>query len=201
MNNISVVISAPSGAGKTTVIRRFMSQEDRFAFSVSTTTRQIRAGEKHSDSYYFVSEEEFKELIKEDQFLEWACVHGNYYGTRKKEIDRIKADGKIPIFDVDVQGCRTLQDTISDGVYIFIVPPNLEILEARLRERKTDSEEQIQIRLGNSIRELKQYRLYDYIIVNDEIDRSVDELRSIITAELCRRDRIARRLKNILEDD
>ena len=170
-------------------------------FSISTTTRPKRAGETAGKSYNFIAESEFHDLIKRDAFVEWARVHGNYYGTTKKEIDRICHAGKIPIFDVDVQGARTLKGKLDNAVYLFIVPPSREVLESRLRNRKTDSEEQIQIRMRNAIRELKEYDLYDYIIVNDDLDVALNQLRSIVTAELCRKEKVSYIITGILEED
>ena len=170
-------------------------------FSISTTTRPKRAGETAGKSYNFIAESEFHDLIKRDAFVEWARVHGNYYGTTKKEIDRICHAGKIPIFDVDVQGARTLKGKLDNAVYLFIVPPSREVLESRLRNRKTDSEEQIQIRMRNAISELKEYDLYDYIIVNDDLDIALNQLRSIVTAELCRKEKVSYIISGILEED
>jgi guanylate kinase len=196
-----VVISAPSGAGKTTLIHKLLLADDRFTFSISTTTRPKRAGETIGVSYNFVTESEFSDMIEHDAFAEWARVHGNYYGTTKKEIDRICRAGKIPIFDVDVQGARTLKGKLDSAVYLFIVPPSREVLESRLRNRRTDSEEQIQIRMRNSIRELMEYDLYDYIIVNDDLDSALNQLRSIVTAELCRKEKVSYIITGILEED
>ena len=139
-------------------------------------------------------------MIEHDAFAEWARVHGNYYGTTKKEIDRICCAGKIPIFDVDVQGTRTLKGKLDGAVYLFIVPPSREVLESRLRNRKTDSEEQIQIRMRNAIRELREYALYDYIIVNDDLDTALNQIRSIVTAELCRKEKVSYIITGILEE-
>jgi guanylate kinase len=199
-NNLSVVISAPSGAGKTTLINRLLGSENSFDFSISTTTRPPRNGEIDGKSYYFIPESEFRGMIDRGEFLEWARVHGNYYGTSKKEIDRICCNAKIPIFDVDVQGARSLKGTLDGAVYIFIVPPSREVLESRLRNRKTDSEEQIQIRLGNAIRELGEYAQYDYIVVNDDLETALNELRSIVTAELCRTDFVYHIITDMLEE-
>ncbi len=127
-------------------------------------------------------------------------VHENYYGTSKKEVDRILALEKIPIFDVDIQGTKNLQNVISDAVYIFIVPPSLDILKQRLINRKTDSEEQIAIRLRNAFAELGEYHRYDYCVVNDAIDRAVGDIEAIIDAEKCRRDRVAPIIRTMLED-
>ncbi|MBN2160601.1 MAG: guanylate kinase [Spirochaetes bacterium] len=199
-SKLSVVISAPSGAGKTTLIKRLLSADDRFVFLVSTTTRSMREGETPGTSYTFVSEGEFREMIEKGAFLEWAMVHGNYYGTPKKEIDRIQHAGKIPIFDVDVQGARTLRGKLDGAVYVFIVPPSREALETRLRNRKTDADAQIRIRLRNAIRELKEYGLYDYIVVNDDLETALEHIRSIVTAESCRRERVSHIITGILEE-
>ncbi len=196
-----MVISAPSGAGKTTLIRGFLESDDTFAFSISTTTRPPRTGERDGKSYYFVDDDRFRAMIGEDRFVEWALVHGRYYGTTKKEIDRIRSAGKIPVFDVDVQGARSLKSGPRGGVYIFIVPPSRRELEARLRNRQSDSEEQIQIRLRNAITELSAYTEYDYIVVNDDIEKALSRLRSIVIAELCRTDRSRHLINGILEEN
>jgi guanylate kinase len=190
-NDLSIVISAPSGAGKTTLIRRLLDAEGGFSFSVSMTTRPRRDGEREGIHYYFVSAEEFRRCADRGDFVEWAVVHGNYYGTPKKEIDRIQSAGKIPIFDVDVQGARSLKNRLEGAVFIFIVPPSRQELESRLRNRKTDTEEHIQMRLRNALGELHEYRMFDYIVVNDDLDAALDRLRSIVTAEQCRRERVA----------
>jgi len=198
-SNISLVVSAPSGAGKTTIIQRLLLDYDILRFSVSTTTRPQRSGEIPGKSYYFVSKGDFRNMIDKDEFLEWAEVHDNYYGTSKKEIDRIQARGKIPIFDVDVQGAKNLKKKLANGIYIFIVPPSLRILEERLKNRKTDTENQIAVRLKNAVIELKEFVLFDYVIVNDRLDSAIDQFKAIMTAELCRRDRNTATIEKILE--
>lgn len=200
VNNLSFVISAPSGAGKTSLIRKLLSSGDWFSFSVSTTTRHIRPGEIEGTSYHFVDEETFRGYIKAGEFVEWAMVHGNYYGTTKKEIDRILHTGKIPLFDVDVQGARSLKKSLEKAVFLFIVPPSRDVLESRLRNRKTDSEQQIHVRLKNAIDELKEYTLYDYIVVNDDLDAALDQFRSIVTAEQCKKERNSYIIESILEE-
>lgn len=139
-------------------------------------------------------------MIDEGAFVEWALVHGNYYGTAKKEIDRIRNAGKIPIFDVDVQGAASLKGRLDRAVYIFIVPPSRKALETRLRNRKTDSEEQIQIRMRNAIRELAEYARYDYVVINDDLETALGQLRSIVAAELCRKEDVHNIITGILEE-
>jgi guanylate kinase len=134
-NNLSIVISAPSGAEKTTIINELLAQYGELEFSISSTTRPMRAGEAHGKNYYFISEDEFITRRDNDEFFEWAEVHGNFYCTQKKEIDRIRALGKIPIFDVDVQGSRSMKDRFTMPYHHFIIPPSLKILEERLKNR------------------------------------------------------------------
>lgn len=193
---LSLVVSAPSGTGKTTIIKRLLEGDARFEFSVSTTTRPRRPGEVDGRSYYFVTEDEFVRMRDRGDFVEWALVHGRLYGTLKKEVDRLYAGGKIPVFDVDVQGARQLRNTIGDAVYVFIIPPSLEVLKQRLRDRETESPEQLRLRIENAIKELREYMMYDYIIVNRVVDESLECLKSIIGAELCR----TRRMEGIIKD-
>ncbi len=184
-SDFAIIISAPSGTGKTTIIKELLKL-DIFEFSVSTTTRPKRNNEVKDVSYYFVSEKEFIEMIKNSEFLEYAKVHDNYYGTTKKEIDRIFRVGKIPLLDIDVQGVKQIKAQFKDGVYIFLIPPSIVELERRLRNRKTDSDEQIAIRLQNAINELNEYSMYDYIVVNDAIKEAQKTVESIVQAEKCK---------------
>lgn len=188
------MVSAPSGAGKTTIIKSLVAGDDRFEFSVSTTTRPPRRSEEGAHSYYFVGVEEFHEMVRRGEFIEWAEVHQNYYGTTKKEVDRIKSTGKIPIFDVDVQGARQLKGRIDDAVFIFIAPPSVDSLRERLVKRDTESTGQIELRLSNAIKELQDYVLYDYVVINDSVESSVESMRDIVGAEMCRMHRVQSRL-------
>ncbi len=199
-NSIKIVISAPSGAGKTTLITRLVKEVRGLEFSISTTTRSSRRGEVDGKSYYFISKDEFRKKINESAFVEWAMVHGNYYGTSKKEIDRITSDGNIPIFDVDVQGSHSLRDKLDNAVFILIVPPSIAELEKRLRLRNTDSESVIQLRLRNAVGELKHYDNFDYIVVNDDLEQALDDLKSIIIAEQRRTDRNLELIKRLQEE-
>ncbi|MFC1669880.1 guanylate kinase [Spirochaetota bacterium] len=197
---MNIVISAPSGTGKTSLIKRLLQGHNIYEFSISVTTRPIREGENDGVNYYFVPVEDFKAFIDKNEFIEWAIVHGNYYGTTKKEIDRIRRAGNIPIFDVDIQGAVHLKDQLEDSVYIFIVPPSMDELKKRLISRKTESEDQIKLRLENAGEELKKYHLFDYIVVNDEIEAAEKKLRAIISAELCKRDRMKSSLNKLMEN-
>ena len=182
MNKFSVVISAPSGAGKSTLITRIMKKDPRFSFSVSTTTRSPREGEKDGINYYFKERKEFEIMIENDEFLEWAEVHGNLYGTTKKEVDRIHAAEKIPLFDIDVQGAKNIRDKIA-GVFVFIVPPSMEELKRRLLTRSTDSQDTIELRIKNASAELAYAGIYDYVIVNDSLETAENDFFSVMRAE------------------
>ena len=182
MNKFSVVISAPSGAGKSTLITRIMKKDPRFSFSVSTTTRSPREGEKDGINYYFKERKEFEIMIENDEFLEWAEVHGNLYGTTKKEVDRIHAAEKIPLFDIDVQGAKNIRDKIA-GIFFFIVPPSMEELKRRLLTRSTDSQDTIELRIKNASAELAYAGIYDYVIVNDSLETAENDFFSVMRAE------------------
>lgn len=196
----SVIISAPSGAGKTTLIKKLLIQNPIFEFAISTTTRVKRAGEAEGENYYFVSYEEFMQMVDMGEFLEWAKVHDNYYGTTKKEVDRIKQHSKIPIFDVDVQGARSLRNKLQNVISIFIIPPSIQELEQRLRHRSTETEHQIAVRLNNAFGELREYVNYDYIVVNDDLQKALDELNAILKTIVLKREYMDSEVKRLLED-
>jgi guanylate kinase len=179
---IVLVLCAPSGTGKTTLTRRLLEEFHRFEFSVSYTTRQPREGEKHGKDYFFVSEDEFNEKREAGFFAEWAEVHGNYYGTPKEETLRKLAAGKDILFDIDVQGAGQLHGSLKQGCYVFILPPSRGELERRLRGRGTDSEATIAKRLANAEKEMQQAHWFNAWIVNDDLDRAYDELRSAYLA-------------------
>ena len=174
------VISAPSGAGKTTLINKLLNFESRLMFSVSTTTRKIRDYEVDGVNYHFISKDDFCKMIDNDEFFEWAEVYGNYYGTTKKEIDRIVKQGKIPLFDVDIQGSVSLREKIKEGTFAFIIPPSYDVLKQRLIDRKTDDKGQIELRLNNAYREMCEYKNFEYIVINDKFDEAYVNLKAII---------------------
>ncbi len=196
MNKFSVIISAPSGAGKSTLISRIMKKDPRFSFSVSTTTRSPREGEKDGINYYFKDRKEFEQMIANDEFLEWAEVHGNLYGTSKKEVDRIHAAEKIPLFDIDVQGAKNIREKIA-GVFVFIVPPSMEELKRRLLSRSTDSQETIDLRIKNASAELAYAGIYDYVIVNDSLETAENDFFSVMRAEEIKTSRMIYKINDL----
>lgn len=175
-----VVISGPSGAGKSTIINNASEHIGSFYFSISTTTRLPRIGETNGKEYYFVTKEEFEDDIKEGNFLEYAKVHDNYYGTSLKPVTNALNDGKLVIFDIDVQGHKLVREKLSKvTTSVFITPPSLSELEFRLKNRSLDNEENIKRRLENATKEIKSIKEYDYIIINDDIHKATDEFISV----------------------
>jgi guanylate kinase len=176
------VVSAPSGAGKHTVLRRVLASDDRLAYSISATTRPPRAGEEEGREYYFLRRDVFEQFVREGKFAEWAEVHGNLYGTLRSELDRIVESGKDALLELDVQGMRNVREIGLDAVSVFIMAPSAEELEQRLRSRGTDSDEVIALRLRNAREEMAAKGEYDHVIVNIDIREAVDELKGIIRA-------------------
>ena len=197
---ILVVISSPSGAGKTTLAHRLAEQE-RLEFSVSYTTRPPRAGETDGVDYKFVSDDEFSRMIERQEFAEWAVVHGNRYGTAIHTVNRALEDGTDYLFDIDWQGGRQIrQQWPNDSVLTFILPPSMAELERRLRRRATDSTEAIQRRLATAKRELEHYGEYDYLVVNDNLDRAHQQLNAIVEATRCSRVRLGHMAEELLAE-
>jgi guanylate kinase len=185
---ILLVISAPSGCGKTTILKQLMENISGLEFSVSHTTRQPRVGEVNGVDYHFVSQQEFLALRDQQPsgFLEWAEVHGNFYGTARQEVDALLKAGKDVILDIDIQGAEQVRNN-AEPVTVFINPPTLAELERRLRGRGTESEESLSIRLANAEKEMAAAKDYRYLIVNDELEQAVRDLQAIIAAERRRR--------------
>jgi guanylate kinase len=180
------VVSSPSGGGKGTIIRHVLEVVENLSYSVSYTTRAPRPGEVNGREYFFVSRDIFEEMSATGEFLEWACVHGNLYGTAKRQIAEETAAGLDIILEVDVQGAASVRQLLMDSVSIFILPPSPEVLRQRLLARGTDTPEELEVRLRNAPEELKQYSSFDYVIINDEIQKAVHQLASIIYAERAR---------------
>lgn len=187
-NRKAILFSAPSGSGKTTIIREILKRFDCFEFSISATSRPPRQGERDGVDYYFLTSEEFERRVKENLFLEWEEVYaGTRYGTLKSEIDRIWNNGHVIIFDVDVNGGMNIKKYFgAEALALFVMPPSIEVLEMRLRNRGTESEEAIAKRLGRSAEELKMSGNFDVTILNDDLARAVDETQRVINNYLSR---------------
>ncbi|ANK71927.1 guanylate kinase [Ensifer adhaerens] len=187
---LMLVISSPSGAGKSTIARNLLEADPEMSISVSVTTRQRRPSEIDGRHYHFKSIREFEALRSTDSLLEWAEVHGNFYGTPRDAVEAAMAAGRDMLFDIDWQGAQQLQEKMAgDVVSIFILPPSMAELQSRLHRRAEDSEEVIATRLANSRAEIEHWREYDYIVLNDDLDRAFASVRAIVEAERLRRDR------------
>jgi guanylate kinase len=184
-----VVISGPSGVGKSTVVRRLFKICPELLMSISSTTRPPRPGEAHGQHYFFITEEEFDHKVKKNEFLEWAKVHGCYYGTPKKYIDEKLVEGEVVVLEVDVQGAASVKRLTEEAklkaaaVFVFLIPPSVDILAFRLKKRKTEDEELVNYRLRAAIAELQVMEKYDYIVVNDKVESAADKIKAIINVE------------------
>jgi len=197
--SVVFVISAPSGSGKSTLVRRVLDADPKLAFSISYTTRKLRGAEKEGQNYHYTDRASFERMIANGEFLEWAEVFGNYYGTHRRYLDQAAAAGRDLVLDIDVQGAAQLKEKIPDAVSLFILAPSREELEKRLRARSEDAEEVIQRRLREAAEEIRHYHQYDYVLVNHEVEQSVERLQSIIAAERMRRNRMEVAIRPILE--
>jgi guanylate kinase len=193
------IISAPSGSGKSTLVNRLMQEVPNLCFSISYTTRPPRGHEVQGTNYHFTSRQEFEDRLANHEFLEHADVFGNYYGTHRSELASARAQGKDLVLDIDVQGAAQLKESIPDAVTIFVLAPSRRILEHRLRYRGEDSDEVIKRRLADAAREIRNYKLYDYVLINEDIDESARTLASIVRAERVRRTRIEDKIRPILK--
>jgi guanylate kinase len=176
------VVSAPSGTGKTTVVETLVASMPHLQESRSYTSRQARVGEEDGVDYHFVSRQRFEAMIAGDQFLEWAEIYGDLYGTSRVDTERVQSQGDDLVLVIDVQGARKIRRRGVPAVTVFVMPPSLQVLESRLRGRCTDSEAQIQRRIDVAREEIKAFREYDFVVVNDEVGEAVEHLRSIVTA-------------------
>ncbi len=181
---IFFVITGPSGAGKTTIMEEALQRDDRLAYSVSHTTRGRRPKETDGEDYYFIDPEEFTRMREDGDFLEWAEIYGDYYGTSRAEIERIEESGRDPFLDIDVQGAAQIREVPGvEAVFLFIAPPSLEELERRIVNRGSESSKALRKRISLAEEELSRVPEFDYLIVNEELDDSVADLRAIIRAE------------------
>ncbi len=184
-----VVVSGPSGVGKSTVVKRLLKLDKNIKLSISATTRPPRPGETHGEHYFFISRDEFDKKVKKNDFLEWAKVHSYYYGTPISSLKEQLGKGKRVVCEVDVQGAASLKEGVERGsldtavVFIFLIPPSVDILAFRLKKRKTEDEEVVNYRLRAAIAELQVMEKYDYIVVNDKVDSAAEKIRAIINVE------------------
>ncbi len=180
---IIFVVSAPSGGGKSTVLRAILQADPTLSYSISATTRPARGSETHGKDYFFLTPEEFQAQIEQDGFIEYAKVHGNYYGTLKSEVDRKLQQHEDVILDIDVQGSLRLKSERPETVLIFILPPSIATLEKRLRSRGLDDEAAMKTRLQNARNEIRYAQLYDYVLVNEDLERTIASINAIVAAE------------------
>ncbi len=195
-----IVVSGPSGTGKGTVCERLLASTPELAYSISATTRQPRAGEVDGQNYYFLTREQFEQKIAEGDFLEYANVYGNYYGTPLGKIQERRAAGEDVLLEIDTQGALNVMQRCPDGLFIFLLPPSLTELEHRIRGRGSETEETLARRLGNAKKEIQIGRKYKYVVVNDEVELAVARIKSILTAEHCRVD-LNTELFEVLQDE
>jgi guanylate kinase len=193
------IISAPSGSGKSTLVSRLLNEVAQLTFSVSYTTRRPRGHEINGEAYHFIDRDDFERRLEAGEFLEWADVFGNYYGTHSEALEAARIQGKDLVLDIDVQGAAQLKKRIPDAVSIFVLPPSREILEQRLRTRSQDDEQVIRRRLADAAREIRNYSLYDYVLVNNDLDLAAETLKAIVKAERVRRIRVEEKIQPILD--
>lgn len=191
------IVSSPSGAGKTTLTRALLERVPGLVFSVSHTTRLPRAGEQNGREYHFVSPDEFRRLVAEDGFLEWAQVHGHLYGTARSELERARTARGI-VFDIDHQGARQLRCALPEVVTVFILPPDMEELRHRLWKRGSEDEATLERRFQAARAEIAHYGMFDYLLVNADLERAIEQLVSVFLAEECRRSRLAHHAEALL---
>jgi guanylate kinase len=197
---LMLVLSSPSGAGKTTIARRLLEQEKDIEPSISHTTRKKRKGEKEGTDYHFIGEDEFSRMRHQGAFLEWAVVFDQHYGTTREPVERALREGRDVLFDVDWQGANSLREVASDDVVtVFILPPSMAALEKRLQDRAEDSNEVVQRRMRGASSEIRHWIEYDYVVINHDVARSVESVRAILVAERLRRSRLIG-LKNFIHN-
>jgi guanylate kinase len=192
------IISAPSGAGKTSLVRQLIAEVDNLVVSISHTTRRIRPGETHGEDYYFVSTDEFQALLDNQELLEHASVFDNFYGTAKATVEKSLSQGSDVILEIDWQGAQQIKRIRSDSLSIFILPPSTEVLEQRLQNRGQDDDHVIARRMRDAVTEMCHHDEFDYILVNDEFERALTELKSIIIANRLTKGRQQQKLKHLI---
>lgn len=196
-----IVLSGPSGVGKGTVCSALRKRELPFVYSVSVTTRPPREGEVNGVNYFFKTKAEFEQMIRENQLLEWAEYVHHYYGTPRQYVEQQLAQGKDVLLEIEVQGALQVKEKFPEGVFIFLMPPSLKVLEERIVSRGTESREAIQDRLIVAREELEMMKHYDYVVVNDEVELACDRIEAIILAEHCKKERMIKQYQSVLEEE
>ena len=199
MNGNLIIVSAPSGAGKTTLVGEVLKRDQRIKPSVSFTSRAPRNGEENGVHYNFVSADEFRAMIERGDLLEWAEVHGNLYGTSRRLVERLRGEGFDVVLTIDVQGAGQARKLFPDAVGVFILPPSYQTLLDRLDTRGANGADDLQTRLRNAIGEMAEYKNFDYAIINDDLNQATDELAAIVLAERCRRHRRSELAEQIIK--
>jgi len=195
-----LIISGPAGVGKGTLCQVLCRENRRLHYSVSLTTRSPRPGERDGVNYFFVSEDDFMAQRNRGQLLEWANVHGNYYGTPARMVEQLRKEGRDVILEIDTQGARQIRRNTKDGVFVFLLPPTMQDLLKRIHKRGADAPDAIKRRFASAFRELEELENYDYLVINNEIEAAVLDIKAIITAEKCRVSRHQGFLKRLLEE-
>lgn len=194
-----IVISGPSGAGKGTLCKAILNKHSELNISVSMTTRQPRAAECDGINYFFVNREKFENMIANNQFLEYACVYDNYYGTPREYVESLINQGKDVILEIDIQGALKVKKVYKEGVFIFIMPPSMEELKNRIKKRGSETEESLVKRFKAAYKEINYVSKYNYMVINDTVESAVEKIESIIVAEKCRVDRYKDKIFNTKE--
>ncbi|MFD1038042.1 guanylate kinase [Virgibacillus byunsanensis] len=198
---ILFILSGPSGVGKGTVRKELFEQDTDLRYSISMTTRDIRTGETDGIDYFYKSKSEFESLIEKGQLLEYAQYVNNYYGTPREYVERTLAEGHDVFLEIEVKGALQVKENFPEGVFIFLFPPSLEELKNRILSRGTETQDLVLNRLKEARNEIEMMDAYDYVVVNDHVDHAVEKIQSIIQSEHCKRERIAKQYKQLLEDE
>lgn len=197
---VLIVISGPSGAGKGTICKALLEKNEDIFISVSATTRNPREGEVDGVNYHFLSKEQFLRRVEEDDFLEWAEVYGNYYGTPKSNVEKLLDEGKNVILEIDIQGALKVKEKAREGVFIFILPPSMEELKQRIIKRGSETPESLMTRFKSAYQEINYVSKYNYAVVNDNVEDAVNKIESVLIAEKCRVDRLKETILESKED-